>query len=330
MSDHVQNHVSAYVDLLTADVHSIEAQLGKIRLLSATSDPIIVHDVASALVTSELATEWVVVPRQFKQVDWYMMAMHRFLTFAGIDNFDILTPEDREELTLVIEGLTVPGVFQFVLNDDNVHGGAYFTEMGTGEKLFYWSLERKGLFFNSHAITNLLVANYRTHAAANIIRPLANLLLEFGRYMERTFGYDVDYNILETKDSFLYPMVQSEMPAGMIDRLFILSAESHYFLQGIHNVAGMVLDHGVELRVFYERNLAAIGGQEWHFQVVDGTDAVSLLDVLLDYEFIGVWYLRERKTIEVASRESVFKVGVRKRTEATGVKVELLLPREMY
>ncbi|MDR3189873.1 MAG: hypothetical protein LBT80_01555 [Lactobacillaceae bacterium] len=329
MTDHVQGHISAYVDLLTDDVQAVERQLGAIRLLNETDDAVIVHDIAGDLANTTLATEWVVAPRQFERRDWYLMAMHRFMSFAGITGYNILIPEDREELTLVIEELNVPNVFQFVLNDD-ANGGVYFTEMGQEEKLFYWSLEKHQIFFNSHAITNLLVANYRTKTTANQIRPLANLLREFGRYMEREFKYDVDYNILETADNFIYPMVQSEMPAGMIDRLFVLSAESHYFLQGMPNGAAMLLNNDVELRVFYDENTAAIGGQEWHFQVIDGQDALSLLDVLLDYDFIGTWYLKERKTIEVASRELVFNGGPKKPAEVKGVQVELLLPREVY
>jgi hypothetical protein len=325
MVDHIQGHVNGYVDLLKADVEKISEQLGQLDLLSNSADPTIVHSVLEQLVSEKLTTEWAVVPRQYKHTDWYLLAMHRFLSFADAQDYDLLTPTDREELTMVFNLLQVPGVFQFV--EDQENNAVLFVEMGTQEKLFYWSAQNKQLYFNSHAITSLLVSNYRAKDTADDIRSVADLLRIFGRYMEATFDYDVHYNILETADSFLYELVQTEMPAGMLDRLFVLSAESNYFLQTVQNGAAMMLENNVEVRVFYDDNAQAVGGQEWHFQVIDGTDAVSWLDVLLDYDFIGTWYLKERKTIEVASKALIFEDGPRK-PQGPAVIVEVLYPRE--
>ncbi|MCM0582761.1 hypothetical protein H9L19_04990 [Weissella diestrammenae] len=324
MTDHIQGHINAYVDLINSDVSAISEQMSQLNLLSMTTDPTIVHTVLEELVSYQLQTEWARVPRQYQHKDWYLLAMHRFLTFANGQMYDLLTPTDREELTMVFTQLQVPGVFQFIENPD---GTVYFVEMGTKQKLFFWSIQDKQLYFNSHALTSLLVSNYRAKDTADDIRTVSDLLRTFGRYMAQTFGYDVDYNILETDDNYRYELVQTEMPAGMLDRLFVLSAESNYFLQTVQNGAAMMLENGVEMRVFYDENPQAIAGQEWHFQVLDGHHAVSWLDVLLDYDFIGTWYLKERKTIEVASKQAVFDDNMR-RVRRPQVIVEVLYPKE--
>ena len=81
---------------------------------------------------------------------------------------------------------------------------------------------------------------------------------------------------------------------------------SDYFLQSIPNGAGLMLENGVEVRIFYVNDAMAIGAQRWHFQVIDGRDAISWLDVLLDYDFIGAWYLTERRYLAIESDELVF------------------------
>lgn len=325
MTDHIQGHLAAYTDLLKNDVDSISRQLEEINLLNNVTDPQQIHAGLIQLVSYQLDTHWVVAPRQYRVTDWYLLAMHRFLSLAGASEYDILTPTDREELTMVFQQLQAPGVFQFVENQGNA-GGVYFMEMGTKQKLFYWSLDRQELLFNSHALTSLLVSNYRAKDTADNIRSVADLLRTFARYLEKTFSYQVDYNILETQDTYLYRLVQTEMPAGMLDRLFVLSAESNYFMQAVNNGAAMMLDHDVEMRIFYDQNQQALGGQEWHFQVIDGQSAVSWLDVLLDYDFVGTWYLKERRKIEVASQKHIFDDG-QLPVKPTVVQAEILQPR---
>lgn len=305
MTEHLQKRVDSYVKILADDIGRIQQLLAQVNELANATDPKKVHLLAQQLTTATLDTEWVVVPRQYSQADWYMLALDRFLSFAAVTDYDILTPAEREELTLVFPELDIPATFQFEVNHDQ-NGGAYFKELGTNKRLFYWSLTRKQIFFNAESITDLLVENFRKKTTVARIRPLVTLLTNFGRYMETTFGYRVDYNILETTDDFLYPLRQKEMPAGILDRLFVLSADSDYFLQVIPNGAGLVLENNVEVRVFYVNDATTTDAQRWHFQVIDGNDSVSWLDVLLDYDFIGAWYLVERQFIEVESEPLVF------------------------
>ena len=69
--------------------------------------------------------------------------------------------------------------------------------------------EQRQLLFNSEALTNLLVVDLREKEASTAIRKIAAMLLVFGRYMEQTLGYSVDYNILETADSYIYQLIPS-------------------------------------------------------------------------------------------------------------------------
>jgi hypothetical protein len=305
MTELLQERLTAYTGLLREDVGRINQMLDRLSEFAVTDEAARVHELLQELSQGTLTDYWVRVPRQYSVNDIFLIAMDRFLTFAGIPAYDILTPEDREELTLLMTDLDLPAAFQFETAGEG-HDGAYFVEVNTGKKLFYWTPERRQLLFNSSDLTELLVANYRKKTTAARIRTFTTLLTEFAHYLEREFDYYIDYNILETKDDFLYPLVQTEMPAGMLDRLFVLSAESDFFLQSIENGAGMILDGGIEVRVFFVSDPIAPAGARWHFQVIDGKDAYSWLDVLLDYDFIGAWYLIERKYLAVASDEMAF------------------------
>lgn len=300
MSKLLEERVVSYTDLLTTDLEQITTMVTNLRGLAEAEDANEVHKLLLELQDGPLENDWVQVPRQYSKADIYMIAMDRFLTSAGLDEYEIRTPADREEVTLIPTGIDQPAAFQF-RSVEGDPAGELLVEVNSDLALLYWSPLRRELLFNADALTELLVNRYRKKTTAKKIRTITYLLTQFAYYLEREFAYKVDYNVLETQDEFLYPLVQTEMPAGMLDRLFILSAESDLFLQNITNGAGMQLHDEIEIRIFFEPDPTAPGGQRWHFQVVDGRDAFSWLDVLLDYDFIAAWYLIERKHIAIKS-----------------------------
>lgn len=334
MSKLLEERVVAYTDLLTEDINRTVLMTNNLRELAQTKDAQRIHQLLSDLSGGPLQNEWVKVPRQYSVADIYMLALDRLMTFAGLNSYEIFTPEDREEITLIPNEINLPAAFQFVI-DEQDPAGAYLVEVNTGLRILYWSPVNKRLLFNADDLTDLLVARYRKQTTAARIRVFTELITQFAYYLEREFAYDVDYNILETQDEFLYQLVQLDMPAGMLDRLFILSAESDFFLQGIKNGAGMVLNNGVEIRIFYEPDPTVAGGQRWQFQVIDGLDAVSWLDVLLDYDFIGAWYLIERQYIAIKSDGVIFGNQAAELTadplvgKRPMIEIEVLQPRKV-
>ena len=96
-----------------------------------------------------------------------------------------------------------------------------------------------------------------------------------------------------------------------MDRLFVHSAHSGYYLKRTANGAAMVVKNNIEVRILQMQGI-------WHLQVVDGHDAASWLDTLVEFDFLASWYLEMRDYIEVASNPKVFKL------EHQGVKAQPL------
>ncbi|MBM7616627.1 hypothetical protein JOC36_000160 [Weissella uvarum] len=308
MPNQLQQRVSNYVDLLNNDIVEIQNNLNDTQTLAESNDPETLHTTAERMIQRQMNPAWVQVPRQYSAADDYLIAMDRFMQLAGVVGYSILLPVDTEAVTLVMTDLNTPAAFAFETNNDQ-NGGAFFTELSTGERLFYWSLERKQILFNARGIVDLLVDRFsKKNVTVNQNRVIAAMLTEFGRYMERVFGYKVDFNILETLDDYHYDLIQHAEPKGMLDKLFVLSGETNYFLQGMPNGAAIMLGDQTEVRIFFINDANALGAQRWHFQVVDGRDQYSWLDVLFNYDFIAKWYLDEQKTMEIAYDELVFAV----------------------
>ncbi|HBV57582.1 MAG TPA: hypothetical protein DEB75_08060 [Weissella confusa] len=202
----LHDRVTGYTAHLQADLDRVQTMITNVHDLSESNEPAQVHGLLLALNQRLLDDKWVQVPRQYGLADIYMLAMNRFMEFAKSDAYTILMSEDSEELTLRVKGLETPVTFRFVLG---TQGGAYLVEQRTGEQVAFWLPEQRQLLFNSEALTNLLVVDLREKEASTAIRKIAAMLLVFGRYMEQTLGYSVDYNILETADSYIYQLIPS-------------------------------------------------------------------------------------------------------------------------
>lgn len=319
MPNQLQNRVENYVGLLNQNIHAIQDELNQTQQLVESSEPGTVHLMAEQLTQAHLETQWVQVPRQYSHADYFLIAMDRFMQLDGVTGYSILLPVEKETVTLVMTNLNVPTAFAFEENKDQ-NGGAYFVELSTGERLFYWSLERKQIQFNARGIIDLLVGNFaKQHVTVEQNQIIATMLTEFGRYMERVFNYSVDFNLLETRDDDVYQLIQHAEPQGMLDKLFVLSADTDYFLQSIPNGAGVMLDDNTEVRIFFVNDANALGAQRWHFQVIDGRDQYSWLDILLKYDFIANWYLSETDTLEVSYDQLVFAVQTTQPTDIQSI-----------
>lgn len=319
MPNQLQNRVENYVGLLNQNIHAIQDELNQTQQLVESSEPGTVHLMAEQLTQAHLETQWVQVPRQYSHADYFLIAMDRFMQLDGVTGYSILLPVEKETVTLVMTNLNVPAAFAFEENKDQ-NGGAYFVELSTGERLFYWSLERKQIQFNARGIIDLLVGNFaKQHVTVEQNQIIATMLTEFGRYMERVFNYSVDFNLLETRDDDVYQLIQHAEPQGMLDKLFVLSADTDYFLQSIPNGAGVMLDDNTEVRIFFVNDANALGAQRWHFQVIDGRDQYSWLDILLKYDFIANWYLSETDMLEVSYDQLVFAVQTTQPTDIQSI-----------
>ncbi|GEA94401.1 hypothetical protein WVI01_03240 [Weissella viridescens] len=319
MPNQLQNRVENYVGLLNQNIHAIQDELNQTQQLVESSEPGTVHLMAEQLMQAHLETQWVQVPRQYSHADYFLIAMDRFMQLDGVTGYSVLLPVEKETVTLVMTNLNVPAAFAFEENKDQ-NGGAYFVELSTGERLFYWSLERKQIQFNARGIIDLLVGNFaKQHVTVEQNQIIATMLTEFGRYMERVFNYSVDFNLLETRDDDVYQLIQHAEPQGMLDKLFVLSADTDYFLQSIPNGAGVMLDDNTEVRIFFVNDANALGAQRWHFQVIDGRDQYSWLDILLKYDFIANWYLSETDTLEVSYDQLVFAVQTTQPTDIQSI-----------
>ncbi|KRO04344.1 hypothetical protein IV54_GL001403 [Levilactobacillus paucivorans] len=273
--------------------------------LIRTTNPDELVSAATQLADFQLDSDYVTFPHQYSNADYYLLFMSRMLELHDQGNQVILQSQDhREELTQQLTSLGDRGTFNFRV-EPSANGGVFYRERATGQSLFYLNLERKMLRFNSHALTQLFVIDLHETVPAETVKTSVQVLIDFARYLKEDYGYSVDFNILDAANRQNYAVRAADLPAGIVDRLFVVAAQNDYMLtNGVNgNGAEIILDEGVVVDIF---NNQLSGQPEWVLTVHDDDQKISWFDVLLKYPFMRDWYLENLTDLEIKSDPLIF------------------------
>lgn len=159
--------------------------------------------------------------------------------------------------------------------------------------------------FNSHALTQLFIIDLHETVPADTVKSSVQVLVDFARYLKEDYGYSVDFNILDAANRQNYAVRSADLPAGVVDRLFVAAAKHDYMLTNGANGNGarIELDKGVTVDIF---NNQLEGQPEWVLTVHDDEQKISWFDILLRYPFMRDWYLENLNDLEVVSDPLIF------------------------
>ena len=260
---------------------------------------------ATQLADFKLDSDYVTFPHQYSNADYYLLFMSRMLELHDQGKHVMVQSRDHhEELTQQLTPLGDRGTFSFRV-ETSENGGVFYRERATGQSLFYLNLERKMFRFNSHALTQLFIIDLHDTVPADTVKASVQILVDFARYLKEDYGYSVDFNVLDAANQQNYAVRSADLPAGVVDRLFVAAAKNDYMLtNGVNgNGAQIQLDKNVVVDIF---NNQLEGQPEWVLTVHDDNQKVSWFDILLRYPFMRDWYLENLDDLEIVSDPLIF------------------------
>lgn len=254
--------------------------------LITTEHPSELLSAAKQLVSHQLNTHYVQFPHQYGAQDYYLVFMNRLLSIHNL-GARLSLKSDQMKLYQVAKVLGDKDnfIFSFDLQAKG-DGGAYYQDTRNHENLFYINLDRKLLRFDSHALTELFIVDYYNQVDPHKIKRLAGTLLEFATFLQKDYDFNVDLSILNADNDRFYKFASSKLPAGIMDKLFIVAAKHHYMLKSYHqNGAQLRLSNDILINIYPDQD------KHWGLVVQDSKQDYSWFDILLNYDFLRKWYL---------------------------------------
>lgn len=266
--------------------------------LITTDDAATLFNAAKMLSTYQLDTAYLTFPQQYSQSDFYLIFINRLLALHDRERVILQSSDRYGELYHEFPGINSAGYFIFNL-ENSVQGGAYYTEKTTGEALFYLSFEKHTLRFNSRALTQLLLVDYHDKIEKNALKGFETYLLDVGNYLKEDYGFDIDFTLLDPSNNAVYQLADANFSSSVIDQLFVEAANGGRMLELSESGAPILkLDNDIVVQLLQDNGDESLG---WTLKVYDQQHEVAWFDVLLRYEFLRSWYLKNLSALEVQS-----------------------------
>ena len=294
--------LSRYSEAISRGLKQGDEYVELFTTLCNTSGPDQLLMSAIGLTNFQLDSEFVNFPHQYSDEDVQLIFMDRLLQLKQVpQNFGINDVKRVEKLQ---------GQFK-LLNDDNFtffkspknSSGFFFATTRDHQPLFYLNLQKKEILFNSDALINYFIVTLADTETANV-KNAVSVLIEFAKILKETFGFRVDFNILDSVNGEFYAFAAGDIDRDVLDQLFVEAAKSDYMLMaGPENEAQLDLDNDIRLTVM---NAGSEDQPKWGALVHDDQQKESWFDMLLDYPFIRAWYLRNKKNLAILADSYTF------------------------
>lgn len=268
--------------------------------LAQTTDPQELLDAANQLVQLDLHNAFISFPQHYQAADYYMLFMGRLLEMSGIDDVQVIENANHQFVAQISE-LEDDDTFKFEIGDE---GEAAFTEQDQQQPLFYINLQDRLFQFNNRALVNYFIVYALQHHTDLELRDTVKPLIKFANILADKLSFTINLGILNTKNSQRFKLQNPDLKLTVIDRLFVKTAETDYMLMNLPHNSGaeLLLDQGIKLDLSFDPDAF---DQEWAFQVKDPGEQVSFFDILLHYNLIRQWYLKDRESLAVRSEQLI-------------------------
>ncbi|UQS86661.1 hypothetical protein MOO44_07190 [Nicoliella spurrieriana] len=245
------------------------------------------------LIHFKMDTDYVQFPIRYSSADFYLIFMARVLEENNISSMIQMDMNGTagnvaQRLIQLDNGIT----FKFVVNNDRIS----YTDTTYGNPLFDLSFEIKRIHFNDQALLDLFVETLNDDLGPTPIIIAVNTLIAFADFMHADYDYQVSYGILDTSDQHFHAFKNRKLPRAIIDELFISSAKDKYSLISYKQTGAQLKLDGATLNLF---NDGTDVNPNWGMQIVDGDNNVSWFQLLLKYDFLRDWYLKNLSDLQI-------------------------------
>lgn len=264
-----------------------------LNVLANDQDPAVLLDATKDLTKLDLTSDFVKLPEHYNFADYYLIFVDRLLGLLKAQNTRL--QGDHNDLRMQIAELGEDVAFKFERRVET--NEVCFADQEYHLALFSLDLDQRVLGFNSQTLVDFFVVNHRDQAAKDLQTAVAPLI-KLAKFVQSELNFTIDLGILDTDNQFAYHLNQPNLHTTVIDKLFVATADTGYFLMNLpeSNGAELELEDQVKLQIIFDPQAEE---PQWFFMVQDQAGRVSFFDLLLNSNLIQTWYLDNRADLAI-------------------------------
>lgn len=152
-------------------------------------------------------------------------------------------------------------------------------------------------FSNQALVDFFIVKQVNNYNDLDLEEALAPLI-SFAKLLKDRLDFRIDLGMLSTSNQTVFGLQKPDLDMAVIDKLFIDTTETDYFLMSLpqNNGAQLNLDRGIKLQLGFDPEDYS---QQWGFRVLDENERSSFFGILLHYPIVRDWYLKNRAALAI-------------------------------
>lgn len=184
-------------------------------------------------------------------------------------------------------------------------GGYYLEETAQDLRVLYWDLNRQRLYLDTQQFAKLVQTEAIQLAGVDALTTFQKRLVAIADQLTET-GYDVEVPGLDAEHQSALTMVQKDLPAHVLDSLFVTAAKQQFVLKRMQgDTSGAEISIGdVAMKLTQHRQ--DDGHSEWTYDIIDSNQVITIFTLLQQLPFFYRWYSDELTFVGLKDKREVF------------------------
>ncbi|MCT8389621.1 hypothetical protein D0501_05990 [Leuconostoc holzapfelii] len=239
----------------------------------------------------------------FPSTHWVTVAFAKLSEAASLQPTTMMLPHGQKVAELHFEEWP-NATFRFT-KAPLAAGGYYLEETAQNLRVLYWDFNRQRLYLDTQQFAKLVQTEAIQLAGVDALTAFQKRLVAVADQL-MAVGFDIEMPGLDAEKQAGLVMVQKDLPAHVLDSLFVTAAKQQFVLKRMQgDTSGAEISLG-DIAMKLTQHRQEDGHSQWTYDIIDHNQIITIYTLLQQLPFFYQWYAAQLTFVGLKDKREVF------------------------
>lgn len=239
----------------------------------------------------------------FPSTHWVTVAFAKLSEAASLQPTTMMLPHGQKVAELHFEEWP-NATFRFT-KAPLAAGGYYLEETAQNLRVLYWDFNRQRLYLDTQQFAKLVQTEAIQLAGVDALTAFQKRLVAVAEQL-MAVGFDIEMPGLDAEKQAGLVMVQKDLPAHVLDSLFVTAAKQQFVLKRMQgDTSGAEISLG-DIAMKLTQHRQEDGHSQWTYDIIDHNQIITIYTLLQQLPFFYQWYAAQLAFVGLKDKREVF------------------------
>lgn len=239
----------------------------------------------------------------FPSTHWVTVAFAKLSEAASLQPTTMMLPHGQKVAELHFEEWP-NATFRFT-KAPLAAGGYYLEETAQNLRVLYWDFNRQRLYLDTQQFAKLVQTEAIQLAGVDALTAFQKRLVAVAEQL-MAVGFDIEMPGLDAEKQAGLVMVQKDLPAHVLDSLFVTAAKQQFVLKRMQgDTSGAEISLG-DIAIKLTQHRQEDGHSQWTYDIIDHNQIITIYTLLQQLPFFYQWYAAQLAFVGLKDKREVF------------------------